>query len=836
MRKNRLHLLLISTSFALSSCALPRGVERRGLVENSDPIPTSLANGGFEASVLSGWEIEYGDAFDDGAISSTKTFSYSYDAKHTEIPISQTGNWYLTGKGFDGSYSHGRTGAIRSEHFILSGNGFISMKLAGGAITRGKGDAAEYKNDAEVCYVGIYTAKDEKLVARVTNEYFLEHTESYVDLNKYTNGVYSTDNFTEYSVDLYDHIGEEMYIRIVDNDRDVYYGYLAVDDIRIGGEDAQPEGAYYVKSRDYRDDIASPSPYEIKNGGFETGSLAGWQVLEGQAFSNDGVNHEKTWWNENITYDRDGEYHYGQYKPSATGKMRSSTFVLGGSGYVSFKLGGCSRNDLTYLSFYVVDGESAREVARYSNRKYWNFQFPFVPNGMKLLNMVQYVADLHEYLGKQMYVVAVDENLSDDELGCMTLDSVVTYYSEKPGFYNVDHYQAISMLTPDIEIESEYQVLNGTFEKGDLTGWETSWESESDRIGRVSAEAGWWNEGFPYNKKGDYLFTGVSDEANTGYLKSSTFKVGGIGKMSFLLGGAHDPRLCYISLMDADTDEELARFGNRYFHDLGTGLLNQGSNLLNMVQYVADISKFDGEDVYLKVVDNATSDWGLLAVDSFITYYSAETALPTDAYEAKDILPGPTLGEENQYQVLNGDFETGDLTGWTFETDSGNFGGIEFDEVWWNEWYSFDKQGNYFFSGWKGSEDAIGALVSSSFTVGGANAMSFRLGGGKHGELAHVEVIDATTEEVLKTYTNYKFNDVMSRHYYYNGHPIDLAADDVYMANMVQYVADLSELEGREVKIRLVDNATSDWGLLFADDFVTYYADAAEVPAGFEAK
>lgn len=47
---------------------------------------------------------------------------------------------------------------------------------------------------------------------------------------------------------------------------------------------------------------------------------------------------------------------------------------------------------------------------------------------------------------------------------------------------------------------------------------------------------------------------------------------------------------------------------------------------------------------------------------------------------------------------------------------------------------------------------------------------------------------------------------------------------------MALYKADLSAFLGRSVKIRIVDNATSDWGLLFADDFVTYYETVSDVP------
>ena len=312
--------------------------------------PSAPINGGFESADLSGWTAEYGNAFGDDCVMSDKTFTYDYDANHNALPVNATGNWYLSGRGFDGKYSGARTGAIRSTEFVLPNDGIISMKLAGGALTVGKGENAPLKSKEKLCYVGVYRASDDRLLARQTNEYFIEHTEDYVNPDKYAAGVYNTDNFSEYTLDLSAYAGEKVYLRIVDNDDSYYYGYLSVDDIRVG-EDAEPqtEGAFFIKTRDYAEDADSPSEHEIKNGGFETGSLAGWEIVGGDAFSNDGVNAENVWWNENITYSRDGEYHYGKYRPSATGVMRSSEFVLGGSGYISWKLGGCSDNGKTYL-------------------------------------------------------------------------------------------------------------------------------------------------------------------------------------------------------------------------------------------------------------------------------------------------------------------------------------------------------------------------------------------------------------------------------------------------------------------------------------------------------
>ncbi len=798
--------VFLSLAFVFGFAACSDGEE-----EAPDESAYSLANGGFETGDLTGWTVESGNAFGEDNVTTKSTFSFEEDANHNEIAIGQSGNWHLYGKGFDDSIPNSFTGVLRSENFILGGDGTISMKIAGGA-TKYEGDNGAEKPVGERCYVGVYRASDDAMIAKQENEYFLKHTTAYVNPAQYASGVYNTDNYYTYYLDLSEYLGEELYIRIVDNDRSYYYGYISVDDIRTYSEEGeQTAGAVYDKVRIYETE-AEGTQYQIANGGFETGSLAGWTVTEGLAFSNAGVNASDVWWNENITYNRDGEYHYGYYKPEATGRMRSAVFTLGGCGYVSFKLGGCMNGSLTYLRFMLVEEDgSETEIARFTNEKYKDFQFPYVENGMKLLNLVQYYADLSEYLGKEMYIEAVDMNTAANDLGCMVLDSVVTYYESRPTFmYSSEAYE----LKVEIEYEpdNEYQLKNGTFETGDLTGW-----TMEGNIGVVSDASGWWAENFPYNKKGRYLFTGIDNEGGTGTLTSDAFTLGGCGWITFRLGGGKNPAQCYVSVLDANSGKELARFWNQGFLDNGTGSLNVNSFLANMNFYKADLTALGielGTRIRIRITDQATSDWGLITADSFITYYESADDVPAEAALAQDILPEPTV--ESEYQVKNGGFETGDLTGWRVTGSINASAAISAASVFWGEEIPYNKVGLYHFDGWgAGGEEASGYTLRSeeTFTLGGSGYISFKMGG-------RTAVLKVYTEDgtCVAEYANTKFlnDDALFPH-------VDAGSR---LATMTTYVANLSAYLGQTLYIEICDEPGENWGVVFFDDIVTYYETA----------
>lgn len=351
-----------------------------------------------------------------------------------------------------------------------------------------------------------------------------------------------------------------------------------------------------------------------------------------------------------------------------------------------------------------------------------------------------------------------------------------------------------------------YEIQNPGFETGDMTGW-TVVKGQAFGPNSVSDETTWWAEEIPYNQEGKYHLNGWKyDEASIGVLRSSTFELGGSGWISFKLGGGKNPSKSYVNIVEAGTGQVIARYSNSAFADVGFPDPAQGMRLANMVQYKANLSEHLGKKLYVEIIDNATTDWGVIFADAFFMHHELE---PVEGIVATDIKP-----DFNRYQIQNPGFESGDLSGWTVEEGEA-FGpnSVSDETTWWAEEIPYNQEGAYHLNGWKYAESATGMLRSSTFELGGTGWITFRLGGGKHTDQVYVSVIEADTGNLIARYGNSEFNE--------SGFPDP--AQGLRLANMVQYKADLSPHIGKKLYLEIVDHATSDWGLIFADAFHTFH-------------
>ena len=324
--------------------------------------------------------------------------------------------------------------------------------------------------------------------------------------------------------------------------------------------------------------------YEIINGDFETGDLEGWSVVSGRAFSPIGVTDDVFLKTDdgNIAYDKDGEYLYGKYKETAVGKMLSSSFVVGGSGFMTFKLGGGKNSALTYIS--VVDALTEEELFRFAN----------TADDEKAIKgaLVSFKADISSALGKSVRIAVVDDSTAN--VGYMTLDSFLTYHETEP---QGEYYTAIDVkpvfsdgrATPN-------ELYNGDFSNG-LNGWTAIGEDDCFLSDHIS---------------GGTLCNRPNENA-VGVLRSSAFKVGGKGIASFRLGCTKHKDLTYISVKKVGTNQEVIRtYSNRW----------KESDEEKTHLYYVDLTEYAGECLYFEIVDNSRGDWGLISASSFKTFFN----------------------------------------------------------------------------------------------------------------------------------------------------------------------------------------------------------------------
>lgn len=145
---------------------------------------------------------------------------------------------------------------------------------------------------------------------------------------------------------------------------------------------------------------------------------------------------------------------------------------------------------------------------------------------------------------------------------------------------------------------------------------------------------------------------------------------------------------------------------------------------------------------------------------------------------------------------LNLDLEKGSIDGWTATGDAWKDQPIEGDTVTPRKPGQASRHaGKFWVGGYEksGSDGATGTLTSPAFTVNKPWA-SFLVGGGK-AEQTRVELIDDTGAVVFKA-----------------------SGEDA--EDMRRVAVDLTKLQGKKLRIRLVDEGTGGWGHLNFDDFV----------------
>ncbi len=258
----------------------------------------------------------------------------------------------------------------------------------------------------------------------------------------------SWNDMATYAIDLSGYLGREMYLVLCDE----VVGseaYAVFDDV-VTNYDAVPDAASRFdtvmdghKVRAAASEVRIPwviasnsykpcTENNVQNGGFESGDLTGWTVLTEGFNASSAVVNERTYWAQELPYNQSGSYHLNGWNtgiPEEKGwALRSSTFVLGGSGFISVKMGG----NAAVAKVFLADGT---QVGYYRNFRFHDTNFPYISKGGAWCDMATYVIDLSDYLGKEMYIELHDEVITDGWANAF-FDDVVTYYDSVPDWQN----------------------------------------------------------------------------------------------------------------------------------------------------------------------------------------------------------------------------------------------------------------------------------------------------------------------------------------------------------------------------------------------------------------
>ena len=274
-----------------------------------------------------------------------------------------------------------------------------------------------------------------------------------------------------------------------------------------------------------------------------------------------------------------------------------------------------------------------------------------------------YSNDAYENYSLIVYEIEFETTYQEEGALIENLHSFITEMEQ----IGENEYKEVATTTSKNYLDnSKYRVANGNFDNG-IEGWTFNNLSGEQPFGGVHANETFWGEGYAMNNAGNYFsaYADGASEASTGTLASPLFTVGGTGYITYMLGGAGNPR-CYLTVENA-AGEVLALYRNTRFADFPAGdysledrraMIGNTVFLANFVTYKADLSAYKGQQVKLVVHDLATAGWGVVFFDELNTFYAYESQIPENAFVAENLLANKTaLAEELALEITaQGDY------------------------------------------------------------------------------------------------------------------------------------------------------------------------------------
>ncbi len=734
-------------------------------------VPNQLVNGDFEQ----GYQNWYLSAQEKGA--------YTIEISPTDIwgnPVGATGKYLY---GFtDEAYDKAE---FRSGAFKLAGSGIITWKMAGNCTDNLQFILMKYNEGGT-----------DEPIAVFNNWFYAGSNQSGFIFRPYY-----------YQVDMEKYADSICYFLVKDGSTgDQGFGFVNLDDIVTYYETA-PDTSAMLPGGFCADPTPPPeppvvtNPYQLPNGDFESGH-ANWNMTDEEKAAYTVYNSPTDIWGNPVG--ASGNYLYGYANEAfASASFTSSTFQVGGSGVITWKMAGNCTPDLQFILMKKgTDGAADEQIAVFNN-----WYFGTVAESGFIFRDYYYQIDLEKYAGAECYFRVVDNAVANFAFIC--LDDIVTYYETAPDVSGKLPGGFGSDPTPKPPVvEIPYQLPNGDFESGHAS-WNMTDEEKAAYSIYGSPTDIWGN---PVGASGNYLYGFANEAFANASFTSSTFQVGGSGVITWKMAGNCSDKLQFALMKkgtDGAADEAIAVFNNWYF-----GTVAESGFIFHDYYYQIDLAKHAGAECYFLVIDqdDGSAGFGFICLDDIVTYY--ETApdvsgkLP-GGFVAKPTPSAPAV----PYQMPNGDFESG-YAGWNL-TDEEKAAYTIYNsptDIWGNP---VGANGNYLY-GFANEAFAGANFTSPTFTAGGSGVITWKMAGNCTADLqfALVRCNPGGDDEVVATFNNWYFGTV---------------AESGFIFHSYYYQLDMSKYEGQQFYFVVSDSAVANFAFICLDDIVTYYETAPDL-------
>ena len=394
--------------------------------------------------------------------------------------------------------------------------------------------------------------------------------------------------------------------------------------------------------------VITKAPLTLRDGSFENGGL-GWFVagdIEGRLFTMADTSYFdwRPWFRNGNFFAWSGD------KEDKTGYIYSEPFFVVDDTCISFQFGSTGKNPSNYVA--LVDAETDTELVRFTNKAF---------DGAAEMTMFHYVYDLSDFAGRNVYIkvndstknnfgnFAVDDfrvNLTKEQAAeviaeAKVLASAAMANLDRENADQLRHIEYVNAYYAALAVEKANVLSDADHPLAGKQTWDfengyEGWYAVSDNM--ISSDKDFfsgddwaqYSDGSAWTdcrKQGNKFFR--TDDGWTGAVYSPVFTVSEGGHIAFRMGATRTSNDAYVAVCLANGGKELITLKNDAFRDPVTAF--------SMFDVILDLSKYAGQNVFIKLVDRQTNDFGFITFDNLVvnmTKAEAETLLAEVKAEA----------------------------------------------------------------------------------------------------------------------------------------------------------------------------------------------------------